>query len=164
MPYIRDHFARASGGDKALRTRSVNLVWTAKEEAFINRIFSSELSGLVHVQGSASFTAECFVTSASASGTAQNEQEGSSSSLNSSSNTANGNENKQISINTGRPDIPALIRQKIEDIAAADPRPGRTAVFVSGPVALADSTRTTVHKVLKETSYEVEYFEEVFGW
>ncbi len=163
MPYIPDHFARASAGDKALRTRSVNLIWTAKEEAFINRILSGELSGLL-VQGSAGFTAECFVTSASASGTAQNEQERSNSNSSSSSNTKNGYDNKQTRINTGRPDISALIRQKIEDIAAADPRPGRTAVFVSGPVALADSARATVLRVLKDTSYEVEYFEEVFGW
>ena len=158
MPYIRDHFARASAGDKALRTRSIHLIWTAKEEAFINRMFSSELSGLV--QGSASLTAECFATA----GLAQNEQERSSSNSSSSTNAENGNENKQTRINTGRPDIPALIRLKIEDIAAADPRPGRTAVFVSGPVALADSTRATVLRVLKDTSYEVEYFEEVFGW
>lgn len=154
MPYIRDHFARASNGDKALRTRSVNLIWTAKEEAFINRIFASELKDLI--EGSGGFAAECFVTA----GTAQNGPEGSSSG--SSSNTEN--EDRLVKINTGRPDIPALIRQNIENIAVADPRPGRTAVFVSGPAALADSTRATVHKILKETSYDVEYFEEVFGW
>lgn len=151
MPYIRDHFARASNGDKALRTRSVNLIWTAKEQALINRIFASELKDLI--QGSGVFDAECFVT-------AQNGPEGSSST--SSSNTEN--EDRLVKTNTGRPDISALIRQHIENTAAADPRPGRTAGFVSGPAALADSTRATVHKILKETSYDIEYFEEVFGW
>lgn len=151
MPYIRDHFSRSSKKDTTLRTRSVHLIWTAKEEAFINRIFATELGRLT--SGSGMFAAECFATAGPAQG-----PESSSSSLNTDS------QDRLVKINTGRPDIPALIRQNIVNTAAADPCPGRTAVFVSGPASLADVTRAAVHIVLKETSYDVEYFEEVFGW
>jgi ferric-chelate reductase len=105
------------------------------------------------------FAAECFATAGPVQG-----PESSSSSSSSSPSVNAESQDRLVKINTGRPDIPALIRQNIENIAAADPFPGRTAVFVSGPAALADVTRAAVHKVLKDTRYDVEYFEEDFGW
>ena len=70
-----------------------------------------------------------------------------------------GQEVVSLGITYGRPDLKALIENMVEEKGK-----GSMAVFVCGPVGMADQVRDVVKGCLDRGLRRVELIEEVFGW
>lgn len=66
-----------------------------------------------------------------------------------------------IHMQSGRPDVRALILDAAQEASAASVR---LAVLVCGPAVIADQARAAVVAAMKQGCRKIEYFEEAYGW
>ncbi|GME43013.1 Plasma membrane ferric chelate reductase Fre2 [Neofusicoccum parvum] len=157
VPYLQEEHAkqqRASpggeedveeggGSDGAGRAR-MQLVWAAREEAFMREVVERELAaGLA--QGA--FGAALFCTGDAA----RAERVGG------------------VEIQAGRPNVRAVIGEAAQGVVAAKARArpgkrGRIAVLLCGPPAMARGVEAAVRSAAEEFDCWVDYFDEVFSW
>ncbi|KAK8248909.1 ferric reductase like transmembrane component-domain-containing protein, partial [Phyllosticta capitalensis] len=145
VPYITEHMKRTTEG--RTRTRSIKLVWTARQSAFIQDLCRQELSPAMQRSDF-----EGLFWASRDEATAGEEKD---------ETLDKAQSQPSIKITQGRPDIQALVG----DIARDAEETGRRAVVLAcGPGGIADETRAAVHVALKNGCRHLEYVEEAYGW
>ncbi|KAJ5378417.1 hypothetical protein N7509_011536 [Penicillium cosmopolitanum] len=144
VPYIQDHIRRSVGGsdisEEKTQIRDMELVWTARQTAFLQEVASRELWPAL---GREDFQASFYATRASEV-PLPSELAG-----------------LGCGISTGRPHIPSLIMSRACDATAA----GSTlAILVCGPAGMADEARAATHLAMRQGYQSIKYVEESFAW
>ncbi|KAJ5100101.1 hypothetical protein N7532_007102 [Penicillium argentinense] len=142
-PYIQDHLRRSARGEESLdeksRIRDMELVWTARQTAFLHDVASRELRPAL---GREDFQASLYVT-------------------------RNPTESPQelvdlgCQVRAGRPHIQSLIMGRVCDAAAAGLS---LAILVCGPAGIADEARAATHLAMRQGYRSIKYVEESFAW
>ncbi|KAK8201321.1 ferric reductase like transmembrane component-domain-containing protein [Phyllosticta paracitricarpa] len=148
-PYIIDHVRRAAEG--RTRTRSIKLVWVARQSAFIQDLCRRELAPALR----RSDFEGLFWASRDKEADMENadvEKDG-----------IFVNEQRQIpvEIRQGRPEIQTLVTNLAREWKQTGQR---AVVLASGPGDIADEAREAVHVALKSGCRHLEYVEEAYGW
>lgn len=143
VPYIQDHIRRSAAGEiseEKTQIRDIELVWTARQTAFLHEVASRELWPAL---GREDFRASFYATGASA--------------MPPSLDLAG----FRCEISTGRPHIQSLIMSRACDASAA----GSTLVIlVCGPAGMADEARAATHLAMRQGYRSIKYVEESFSW
>lgn len=143
VPYIQDHIRRSAGGgeiSEKTKIRDIELVWTARQTAFLHDVASRELCPAL---GRSDFQASFYATGESAT-LPPNDLAG-----------------LGCQISTGRPHIQSLIMSRACDTSAA----GSTLVIlVCGPAGMADEARAATHLAMRQGHRSIKYVEESFAW
>ncbi|KAK8172070.1 putative ferric-chelate reductase [Phyllosticta citrichinensis] len=150
VPYIIDHVQRAREG--RTRTRSIKLVWVARQSAFIQELCQHELRpALRRPELEGLFWASRNKVAVDVE-SADVEKDGIFVS-----------ERRQVSIEIrqGRPDIQALVANLAREWKQTGQR---AVVLASGPGDIADEAREAVHVALKNGCRHLKYVEEAYGW
>ncbi|KAJ5578796.1 uncharacterized protein N7459_007760 [Penicillium hispanicum] len=144
VPYLQDHLRRSADGwdessEEKTRTRDVELVWTAKQPAFLRDLSRRELGPILRRQD----VQASFYTTGSSFGASED--------LN----------DVGCDIHVGRPHLQSLIMSRACDASSA----GTTLVIlVCGPVGMADEARAATHLALRQGHQSIRYVEESFTW
>lgn len=152
VPYILDHIERSSSGKT--KCADMRLHWAARQPEFFKDVCSQELApALTRPDFSASFyaTGGSTVASSSSADISPVEEKPGFSSKSAT----------DIDMQSGRPDVRALVLGAAEEVTAASVR---LAVLVCGPAAIADEARASVVEAMKQGCRTIEYFEEAYGW
>lgn len=150
VPYILDHMARSKTSNT--HTTDIQLVWTARQKAFIDDLCQRELApALLRPDVQASFFSTRLDTNKETDvlcddmGDCKSDRP----------------VMPHIKVQDERPDIRNIIlgaaRKAHADSASL-------AVLVCGPAGMADASRAAVQEALKAGCHSVEYVEEAFGW
>jgi ferric-chelate reductase len=144
VPYIQDHIRRSAGGgeisEEETRIRDIELVWTARQTAFLHDVASREL---LPALGREDFQASFYATGVSAAPPRRDLA------------------GLGCEISTGRPHIQSLIMSRACDASAA----GSTlAILVCGPAGMADEARAATHLAMRQGYRSIKYVEESFAW
>jgi predicted ferric reductase len=146
VPHILEHMSLSEAGKTD--TTHVHLLWTVRQASFIQEVFARELRTASQRDD---FSADLFFTRQS-EGPKHAEE------------VVEMEDDDTFGIpelQYGRPDIAAAISKAA---TRAETTGTKVAVLVCGPPAMADEARSAVHRALKRGWYNVEYFEEAFGW
>ncbi|KAE8153198.1 FRE family ferric-chelate reductase [Aspergillus avenaceus] len=147
VPYIHDHLARcaADEAESSLRTRDIHLVWTSRQEAFLQTVAARELrTALCRDDMRASFYVTQSSTESDECATLRDELSG-----------------QHIEISPGRPDVQSLILTHAQEAQLSD---CSAAVLMCGPPAMADEVRAAVHQTMQQGYRGLQYIEESFSW
>ncbi|KAJ5666584.1 hypothetical protein N7462_010993 [Penicillium macrosclerotiorum] len=144
VPYLQDHLRRcAKGRDETTgeksRTRDIELVWTAKQSAFIHNVAQRELEPLL---GRNDFSASFYTT--------QPENE-----------SFEDLHELGYIIQTGRPHIQSLIMSRACDASSVGVK---LAILVCGPSGMADEARAAASSAMRQGYRSIKYLEESFAW
>ena len=184
LPYIQQIFTDAYESSRLKdssrpvpATRSVHLVWAAREGAFVDEVLQHELRPSIlqqaascgidvrlslHItRGSPKITSEKALsldgmTNSELDSTPRN---GSGRVGSSSPNGPEGAATIRISMHAVRPDVEAIIEQEVATCLS-----GRLVIFTCGPGEMADQTRRKAVNVVGSGNDGVAYYEEEFGW
>lgn len=153
LPYILDEPRRASTG--VTKTTKTQLVWAAKQDAFIQDLCSKELAPAL---SRPDFEGTFFHTAANGPVYPVSDSDEITPV---ESKTASLAQRHVVEVQCGRPDI-----RKIIGSAATEAKTHGTSVvvLVCGPAAMADEIRAAVHAELKAGCRKMEYVEDAFGW
>lgn len=153
LPYILDDPRRASTG--VSKTTKMQLVWAAKQDAFIQDLCSKELAPAL---SRPDFEGTFFHTAANGPVYPVSDSDEIAPV---ESKTASLAQRHIVEVQCGRPDI-----RKIIGGAAIEAKTHGTSVvvLVCGPATMADETRAAVHAELKAGCRTMEYVEDAFGW
>ncbi|OAL47189.1 ferric-chelate reductase [Pyrenochaeta sp. DS3sAY3a] len=156
LPYLQEFVSATTattvGGSEATLTRTIDitLLWATKQAALLHDVSTHELR---HLFGRNDMQINLYATqNAEMCSTAISGKEQSSGMPNT------------FEVVYGRPNIRDTITEVIERVHADGATAERIAVLTCGPASMADDSRATVHKALKDGKRNVEYFEEAFGW
>lgn len=145
VPYLQDHLRRSVEeregsllGEKT-RTRDIELVWTARQAAFLRDVALRELKPVLCRRD---FQASFYTTGPSDSSPEDLRGLG-------------------CEIQTGRPHIQSLIMSRASDAASAGVR---LAILVCGPAGMADEARAATHLAMRQGYRSIQYVEESFAW
>lgn len=183
VPYVLEYVSRATTSnkeDKSSRTRirRLTLVWSDRKLAFIHRIAQQELATALK-RAEVSFMFYCTDSAKTSIGSlplpstdaiqigeackvaAESSVLKDKEEMNISESTDGISEAGSLSIGTGRPDIPTIIKSVA---ASAIVSSSRLAVMACGPGRMADTAREATYLAMRGKNNCVEYFEEAFGW
>ncbi|KAJ5704275.1 hypothetical protein N7493_011413 [Penicillium malachiteum] len=144
VPYLQDHLRR-SGEEwdetarEKTRTRDIELIWTAKQPAFLRELASQELKPLM--------TRDDFQASFYATG-ASDISEGDQDQL-------------TFDIKSGRPHLQSLIMSRASDASSSGVS---LVVLVCGPASMADEARAATYLAMRQGYGSIKYVEESFAW
>lgn len=152
VPYIQDHLARCAEMSETAQpfTRDIHLVWTTRQEAFIQHVVTQDLEPVI---GRSDFRASFYVTSGA-------EQDGASD-RGLFHDSPSPPPQMDLNILRGRPDLQSLILSHAQEAQLSD---SSAAVMVCGPPAMADEARSAVHSTMLRGYTGVRYIEESFSW
>ncbi|PYH42285.1 ferric reductase family protein [Aspergillus saccharolyticus JOP 1030-1] len=143
IPYIHEHLLRTAEDPEqaASQIRDLQLVWVARQAAFIRQIAARELApALIRDDFRASFYATGTQTSTASNSVPCMDE---------------------LEIVAGRPNVESVV---LAHAHAAQLSESSVAVLVCGPVALADQTRAAVQLALERGYRSIRYVEESFSW
>ncbi|KAJ6031642.1 hypothetical protein N7540_002374 [Penicillium herquei] len=144
VPYLQDHLRR-SGEEweettrEKTRTRDIELIWTAKQPAFLRELASRELKPLIARDD---FQVSFYATGASDISEGDQDQ-------------------VPYDIKSGRPYLQSLIMSRASDASSAGVP---LVVLVCGPAGMADEARTATHLAMRQGYGSIKYVEESFAW
>ncbi|KAJ5160996.1 hypothetical protein N7492_006388 [Penicillium capsulatum] len=144
VPYIQDHVRRSMDEcDEPLvektRTREIELVWTARQAAFLREVACGELKPALcraDIQASFYTTGPSDLVPEDLHGLGSEVQR-------------------------GRPRLQSLIMSRASDAASAG---SRLAILVCGPAGMADEARAATHLAMRQGYRSIQYVEESFAW
>lgn len=143
VPYLQDHIRRSrseweEASAEKTHTRDIELVWTARQAAFLTEVASGELKPLL---GREDFQASFYATGSVPPETNQTDI--------------------SIEIQSGRPHLQSLIMSRASDASSAGVS---LAILVCGPTSMADEARTATHLAMRQGHNFIKYVEESFAW
>lgn len=144
VPYLQDHLRRSVDDceeplAEKTRTRDIELVWTARQAAFLRIVARRELKPVLCRPD---FQASFYTTGSSDSAPEDLQGLG-------------------CDIQTGRPHLQSLIMSRASDAASAGIR---LAILVCGPASMADEARAATHFAMRQGYGSIQYVEESFAW
>jgi ferric-chelate reductase len=147
IPYIQDHLRRSeedweenSENEKTL-VRDIELVWTARQVAFIHDISHRELKPALERDD---FSASFYATRDSNAPAVFEDLD-----------------NLGYEIQGGRPHLQSLIMSRACDASAAA---SSLAILVCGPRGMADEARSATHLAMRQGHRSIKFVEESFTW
>lgn len=150
IPYLQEYDRLMASKSRAVLTRDITVVWSAKQSHIIRDVASRELRPFLNRED---IHFKFYATRETKLATAA---VGEPEKLSSSS-------NREIQISDSRPNIRQSIFTVVDQVDSAGSRGGRIAIFTCGPAAMADEARLTAHEALKTGKQGLEYIEESFG-
>lgn len=154
IPHLQEHLCLSTdqaSGAKGTRTRSISVIWAAKQSAMIHDILDRELKPFLG-RDDINFSLH-----------ATRDRKPSSPTKASQLDDKAAPPSQEVNIQNTRPDIKTSILNVVGQVNAAGSRGGRIAILTCGPGAMADEARAAVHQALKNGKRGLEYFEEAFG-
>ncbi|KAJ5167554.1 uncharacterized protein N7482_006335 [Penicillium canariense] len=144
IPYLQDHIRRCANGmdgisEETSQTRDIELVWTARQSAFLCDIAHRELRPLLSRED---FHASFYTTRPSERSCADLDDLG-------------------YSVQMGRPHLQSLITSRACDASMAGIK---LAILVCGPSGMADEARAATHRAMRQGYQSIKYVEESFTW
>ncbi|KAJ5311898.1 hypothetical protein N7508_002728 [Penicillium antarcticum] len=145
VPYIQDHLRRSvqdwerDSQSEKTRVRDIELVWTARQAAFIRDVSCRELK--------TAFDRDDFSASFYTTG-------------DSTTCTENLNE-LELNIQRGRPHLQSLIMSRAADASSAG---SSLVILVCGPPGMADEARAATHLAMRQGYRSIKFVEESFTW
>ncbi|KAJ5746842.1 uncharacterized protein N7511_008538 [Penicillium nucicola] len=145
VPYIQDHLRRSvrdweqDSQNEKTRVRDMELVWTARQTAFIRDVVDRELKP--------AFDRDDFSASFHTTGD-----------YTPYTDYSNGLE---INIKQGRPHLESLIMSRAADACSAG---SSLAILVCGPPGMADEARAATHLAMRKGYRSIKFVEESFTW
>lgn len=165
IPYIQEYMRRTKDksddyeNSERLILNKINLVWVAREVAFVHDVISRELRDALSRDD---FEASFYITAAQS--TAQDTTIAGmhfASSSSSDYNLLDDPKLNELNMNHGRPDIQKLVLQHAQEAHDSN---NSVAIVVSGPNAMADEVRTAVYLAMRKGYRGITFHEESFSW
>ncbi|KAF9884620.1 hypothetical protein FE257_001442 [Aspergillus nanangensis] len=153
VPYIQEHLARSAGQtvSEKTHTQDIHLVWTTRQEAFIQNVVAQDLSLAFDRDD---FNASFYVTSHTKHHEPADEDP-------LFPNARDESTSQSLNIAQGRPDLRSIMLCHAQEAQLND---CSAAVVVCGPPAMADEARLAVHSAMRQGYDRIRYVEESFSW
>ncbi|KAJ5490717.1 hypothetical protein N7539_002284 [Penicillium diatomitis] len=143
LPYLQDHLRRSlnhrsADSKQKLRTKSVELIWVAKQATFQQDVVNRDLQPFLHRDD---FRASLYCTDTDYRVLTEDQN--------------------RITMSAGRPSISSVISDRATDPLIAGLR---IAIFVCGPVQMCDEARMATRAAMEHGHKDLQYFEDSFTW
>lgn len=155
VPYLIDHIARVKQGKT--KTSRIQLVWSVRQRAMVDEVFSDEVQELVQ---HGDITMTVFCTGKASPSCDSDPDTASSESMMESKKTPTIN-SANVHFMSGRPNVRETVLAQVAEAKGSSCSLG---VLTCGPAKMADECRDGVYEAMRRGFQEIEYFEEAFGW